>query len=220
MEYGNFLLTLADNLPDPLQENTDFVAYLKDTPEKLYDYADMFMMTLPAPRTAYYESSNFSKIQANVLSYTNQVTDALGFYPIVLYMGLVGQMEDYSQIILFVGIVFNIIIIMFVIVSILLIYSLLMITVETKTFETGVMRLIGLSEAGFIGMIFMQALMFVLPSVICGFAAAVPGIWLLYEFMFTTALGFTPSLAPEPVAVAEAIAVGFFIPLLSAIIPI
>ena len=142
-------------------------------------------MTLPAPRTSYYESSNFSKIQANVLSYSNQVTDALGFYPIVLYMALAEQMEDYSQIILFVGIVFNIIIIMFVIVSVLLIYSLLMISVETKTFETGVMRLVGLSQAGFIGMIFMQALMFVLPSVICGFAAAVPGIWLLYEFMFT-----------------------------------
>ena len=36
---------------------------------------------------------------------------------------------------------------------ILLIYSLLMITTETKTFDTGVMRLLGLTSKGFVGMI-------------------------------------------------------------------
>jgi len=47
-------------------------------------------------------------------------------------LALLGEMEDYALAVLFIGLVFNIIIILFVIVSILLIYSLLMITVETK----------------------------------------------------------------------------------------
>ena len=44
--------------------------------------------------------------------------------------------------------------VIFVVVACLLIYSLLLISVETKTFEIGVMRLIGLSKFGFVGMIF------------------------------------------------------------------
>ena len=43
------------------------------------------------------------------------------------------------------GLIFDIIILLFVIISVLLIYSLLMISVETKTFEIGVMRMVGLA---------------------------------------------------------------------------
>lgn len=54
---------------------------------------------------------------------------------------------------LLLGLLFGIIIILFVVVSVLLIYSLLMISVENKTFETGVLRLLGLSKANCIQMI-------------------------------------------------------------------
>ena len=48
--------------------------------------------------------------------------------------------------ILFIGLIFDILLIMFVVVAVLLIYSLLMISVETKTHEIGIMRLVGLSK--------------------------------------------------------------------------
>ena len=54
---------------------------------------------------------------------------------------------------MFVGLVFDVLLLLFIVVSVLLIYSLLMISVETKTFEIGVMRLVGLSKLGFMGMI-------------------------------------------------------------------
>jgi len=54
---------------------------------------------------------------------------------------------------LLLGLLFSIIIVLFVVVSILLIYSLLMISVETKTFETGVLRLLGLTKYDCIQMI-------------------------------------------------------------------
>ena len=54
---------------------------------------------------------------------------------------------------MFIGLIFDIVLVMFVIVSVLLIYSLLMISIETKTHEIGIMRLVGLSKLGFIGMI-------------------------------------------------------------------
>ena len=80
--------------------------------------------------------------------------------------------------------------IMFIIVAILLIYALLMISVETKTFDIAVMRLIGLSKFGFVTMIFTQSALFVLPSMFLGFAGAIPCIWLIYKLLFTEEKGF------------------------------
>ena len=98
---------------------------------------------------------------------------------------------------MFIGLIFDVIIILFVIVAILLIYSLLLISVETKTFEIGIMRMVGLSERNFIGLIFTQSFLFVLPSVICGFALYVPVMMLVYKYLFTDDLGFKPNYMPS-----------------------
>jgi ABC-type antimicrobial peptide transport system permease subunit len=158
MEYAPFLAQLIDYLPaspaeDPLSSNTEFKDYLRDNLNLAFSYSDMLLMTLPAPRYAHYESSNFDDIQKNVLSYSNEIVDALGFYPVSTHLYLLDQMKDYSMAVMFIGLIFDIILILFIVVSILLIYSLLMISVETKTFEFGVMRMVGLSERGFITMI-------------------------------------------------------------------
>lgn len=60
-------------------------------------------------------------------------------------MDVLNEMKDLSTGVLFLGLVFDIIILLFVVISILLIYSLLMISVESKSFEMGVMRMVGLS---------------------------------------------------------------------------
>jgi len=62
-------------------------------------------------------------------------------------------METYSYAVMFIGLIFDVLLLVFIVVACLLIYSLLLISVETKTFETGVMRLIGLNKGGYIGLI-------------------------------------------------------------------
>ena len=54
---------------------------------------------------------------------------------------------------MFIGLIFDVLLLIFIVIACLLIYSLLLISVETKSFEIGVMRLVGLTKAGFIGMI-------------------------------------------------------------------
>jgi ABC-type antimicrobial peptide transport system permease subunit len=61
-------------------------------------------------------------------------------------MGLLQIMEILSQATLLLGLVFSIIVIMFMVISVLLIYSLLMISVETKSYENGILRVLGLSK--------------------------------------------------------------------------
>lgn len=112
-------------------------------------------MTLPAPRAEYYASSNFDVTQRLVTQYANEVTDALGYYPVLIDLGTLSQMKNYATAVLFMGLIFDIIILLFIIIAVLLIYSLLMISVETKTFEMGVIRMLGLSKNGVIGMVLL-----------------------------------------------------------------
>jgi ABC-type antimicrobial peptide transport system permease subunit len=116
-----------------------------------------------------------------VTQYANQVTEALGYYPVIISLDNLADMKTYSTAVLFMGLIFDIIILLFVIIAILLIYSLLMISVETKTFEMGVIRMLGLSNAGIISMVLLQALMFVVPAILLGFAAASPALKVIYS---------------------------------------
>ena len=141
----------------------------------------MLMATVPAPRYEYYEYSDFNKIKKGVLDHMSGIINKLGTYPIDGEYDLVEQMQLYSYGILMIGLIFDIMLIMFVTISVLLIYSLLMITIETKTFDIGVMRLTGLNSGGFIAMVFIQAIMFVLPSLISAFMCVVPVIWAIYS---------------------------------------
>ena len=146
--------------------------------------------------------------------------EALGFYNIKSNPLLLEALLPYDYAVMFIGLIFDILLIIFVVVAILLIYSLLLISVETKTFEIGVMRLVGLTKLGFVGMIITQAGLFVLPAVLTGFIMAWPAIFTMYKTLFNSSLGYMPSIVPSGSAVAGALFVGVLIPLLSAIIPI
>ena len=131
------------------------------------------------------------------------------------------MMNLYSFALLFIGLVFNILLIMFVIISVLLIYSLLMITTETKTFDIGIMRLLGLSSAGFVVMIFTQAVLFVIPSIICAYICSYPSLYLIFKKLFKNDFGDGGvTFVPDAVATVEAVGIGLLIPTLSAIIPV
>ena len=63
------------------------------------------------------------------------MVEDLGFYDIATDTPLLVDMSLFSYAVLLLGIVFDVIIILLVSISILLIYSILMVSVETKTFE-------------------------------------------------------------------------------------
>jgi ABC-type antimicrobial peptide transport system permease subunit len=129
-------------------------------------------------------------------------------------------MQIFSSAILFLGLIFDIIVLLFVILSILLIYSLLMVSVETKTFEFGVMRMVGLDKRGIIQMIIIQSFMFVIPSVVAGFAMCFPTLKIIDTYVFTDDMGVQKSDLPSTYAVVQALMIGLVIPLVSSIAPI
>lgn len=94
------------------------------------------------------------------------------------------EMEFYGQALLFLGLIFDVIILLFTVLSILLFYSLLMISIESKTFEFGIMRMVGLSRIGIVNVVILQSFMFVLPSLVASFVLAVPTLAIVYSQMF------------------------------------
>ena len=201
-------------------ENQGFKDYILKTPNISDQYANILVGTLPEQRYDYYANPNYEEIKQNVLSELSKIDSALGFFSIMSNPNLLQELEPYSYAVMFIGLIFDLLLIIFIVVSILLIYSLLLISVETKTFEIGVMRLIGLTKGGFIAMIITQSCMFVFPAVILSFASAPPLIYLLFKSLFSSSLGYMPSVAPSAWAVVRALAIGVFIPLISSIIPI
>lgn len=107
----------------------------------------------------------------------------LGDYPVGSEEFLLSEVKNLSFAIMLLGLVFDVVILLLMAVSVLLIYSLLMITVEEKTFDSGIMRLVGLSKAGYATSILVQASCFVFPSIICAFAASIPVMYLLYQLL-------------------------------------
>jgi hypothetical protein len=95
-----------------------------------------------------------------------------------------------------------------------------MIGVETKTMETGIMRMLGTNKRGLVTMVAIQSTMFVTPAILTAFALSFPMIALCYVKVFQEKLteGFEP--VPQPSAVIQALLVGITIPALSSILPI
>lgn len=56
----------------------------------------------------------------------------------------------------------------------MLLYNLLLVSVETKTYELGVLRVLGLNKIGVIFLIITQSLSYVIPAVFVGFCLAFP----------------------------------------------
>lgn len=135
-------------------------------------------------------------------------------------MPLLKTMKLTSAASLLLGLLFGIIIILFIVISVLLIYSLLMISVETKTFETGVLRLLGMSKINCISMIIIQSLLFVIPSIICGYILAIPALSGIFAAIFKNNSDIEVSAVPSLGATLQALLLGLIIPMVSSVLPI
>jgi ABC-type antimicrobial peptide transport system permease subunit len=130
---------------------------------------------MPKPRTSHFEA-DIETIRGRFNKYFKEVEEALGFFPVYLDSYLLNAISYFTRYMMFVAIIFDLVVILLVIISVLLIYSLLVINVETKTFDIGVQRMVGLTKNGIILMVFIQGILFVVPAVTSAFLVAIPAL--------------------------------------------
>ena len=104
-------------------------------------------------------------------------------------------------------------------ISVLLIYSLLMLSMESKSFELGVMRMVGLSKINVMVLIVLQSVMFVIPSIICGFIVSF-GFLQVAKVYAESELHMDFDAIPSLGSILQALFLSTLIPLCSSIMPI
>lgn len=114
----------------------------------LYDYAQEVAVNLPPPRLDAYMDTNYDRIQWSVVRFADDVLYRIGFSQVYVSMPVLQHLQKTKIISLFLGLILNVIIFILLFLSVVLIYSLLMISVETRTFELGILRMIGTTRRG------------------------------------------------------------------------
>lgn len=153
------------------------------------------------------------------MSEVNIVIDSFGFYPVASKEPILREMELFELSLMLLGLIFGVIVILLIVISILLIYSLLQNSVQMKTRDHGIMRMLGLSKCEYITIILVQAFLFVLPSIVLAYILSFPTIWYLYKYKLKLEMS-SVSVVPTVDATLRAFFVGFIIPIVSSLIPI
>ena len=86
---------------------------------------------------------------------------------------------------MFLGIILSMIIVILFLLSVILLYTLLLITVETKTYDLGVLRVLGFNKLGVVLLVITQALSYVIPAIIAGLMLSFPLlVVIIFIFIF------------------------------------
>jgi hypothetical protein len=126
-EADRFMELVSHYLPDPLNEAkySDFHEFLK-RPYFTYQFSDSVIVSLPKPRVSHYENPNFQIIRGKAAEYYMKIEEQLGFFPINVRSYILQDLKKFTMSVMFLGLIFDLIVMLLVIISVLLIYSLLL----------------------------------------------------------------------------------------------
>ncbi|CAD8101464.1 unnamed protein product [Paramecium primaurelia] len=182
------------------------------------DFVDEIRINIP-DRFNIYMDSNYENIQGKITKYASNIRRDLGVYPCNMDLPVLQQLYDSRFGQLFLGIILNMIIVILFLLSVLLLYTLLLISVETKTYDLGVLRVLGFNKLGVVFMVLIQALSYVLPAIIVGIILSIP--FLLYaSSALKASIGVEIEATPTTNAIFMSLGLGLLIPLLSSYVPI
>lgn len=215
MEYDIIQSFLANNShPEMNSESKNNLLQLN-----LYEYAQHIEANLPPPRLNAYLSSNYDVIQWNVVQFAANFMYKIGFDLVDTTLPVLNGVHSYVYFNLFLGLIVNVIIVILLLLSILLIYSLLMINVETRKFEMGVLRLLGTWRSGIIQLLLFQAFSYSLPSWVFGLIVAYGGTFIVVKiFQNLTGISISTGLSVDAILLATGL--GIFIPIVASFFPI
>lgn len=218
MDYDSLVGYIASHLnPIVIPPSPAVVQNL--TKLNLHDYATSILINLPPPRIDTYLSSKYSVIHDRLIHFSNSILFKVGFAQVEVEMPVLRGLAGTETISLFLGLILNVIIFILLFLSVVLIYSLLMISVETRTFEMGILRMIGMARPSLIALLLVQAFAYAIPAWSFGMVSAL----LIYFGASHSVISITQATISRlisPGAFGLATLVGFIVPIASSIFPI
>lgn len=172
MEYGPFMDFMMEYMPSKYTNGTNLTEFVATNPQLLFSYADYLYYDLPSPRYEYYQEQNFNTMKSRITREVAALVEDLGYYSVVPQLPLLIAMEELTLAVVMLGCVFNVVLILMAAIATLLVYSLLMVSVEQKTFNNGVLRMIGVTRTDCILVVVCSTLTFVIPSLVLSYVGA------------------------------------------------
>jgi ABC-type lipoprotein release transport system permease subunit len=185
----------------------------------LYQYAHQVVVSLPPPRTNVYLTSDFDALQKGATEWGSEVGYLVGYGRVWTPMPLLDELQDTQFVALGLGVILNVVILVLLFLSMLLIYSLLMINVDTRTFEMAVFRMLGQRRSGVVHLLLFQAMSYAIPAWILGLVAAQIGGYALAKFFGDYTHIEVPALL-TPTSIIVATVLGVASPILASLLPI
>lgn len=171
MEHEHFFTFISEHLPNDINEMFPTYKHLL-TALNPNDYANTIIVNFPPNRISAYVESDYDMLVQKGAEYANKlVTQFANLVHLNVTMPLIERMEQYNFGSVLLNLTLNIIIISLFILSLILIYSLLLITMETNSFEFGILRLIGTTKRDIVLIVILQCLSFSIPAFALAFAA-------------------------------------------------
>ncbi|KAL6076916.1 FtsX domain-containing protein [Balamuthia mandrillaris] len=215
MEYKTMLQTVFQQMhPDVPTEIRQ-----RWNQTNLYEYARSIVLNYPPPRRNIYLDNDVEAIRKRAERFASKVAHRIGFDQIDMDMPVLSALNKTKFFSMFLGLILNVVIAILLFLSALLIYSLLMVNVETRTFEMGVMRMIGTTRSGVIQLLLCQAFSYAAPSWVLGLVVA-QCLMFVVKVAFEAAAGATVDVQLTWPAILLATALGILVPAIAAIFPI
>ena len=120
---------------------------------------------------------------------------------------------------MFIGVILKLIVFSLFCLSVLMMYNMMMIGVESRNFDFGMLRTVGMNRRSLMLAVLVDSLKYVAVANLLGFPVSY-GTLKLVSGIFTKFFGFEYVLTPTFDAVAIAVVVGFLVPVVASFVPI
>ncbi|EFA79184.1 DUF214 family protein [Heterostelium album PN500] len=215
MDYKTFIEYIVTQLDPQINPISKELISSSD----IYEFAEIVLFNLPPNRMEPYINSNQDTILKYLIQFSSKILYKIGFDQLSGSLPVMSELSGNKYVSLFLGLILNVIIFILLFLSILLIYSLLMIDVETRTFEMGVMRMIGTTRSGIIQLMLCKAFSYSLPSWVLGLVMSqLFGLIVSAGFKSLTGVPIPARLTPSAILLSSGL--GLIIPMAASIFPI
>ena len=185
-----------------------------------YQFAESILVNFLPPRLDVYTNANIDQMHEEVLAFVSPLAHLLHYEELSIRTPIFRMINNTLRwMSLFLGLIMNLIIFVLLLLSVILIYSLLMTSVESRTFQVGILRMVGMRRHQLVQFLVFQALSFSVPSILIG----LPLAQILSYFvsaLFVAIADVKMDVSITLAAIGYAVLLGVSVPIISSLIPI
>ncbi|KAG5493177.1 hypothetical protein GH5_01917 [Leishmania sp. Ghana 2012 LV757] len=173
----------------------------------------------PAARLKAYGSTNFNRIRSNVLPWVSGLLAPIGFAQVNRSTPQLNGLNATRMFSVFLGLIMSVVLLALAFLSVVLIYTLLTVGIETKTYEFGIQRMIGLTKENLIVLVLTNAYAFTLPAWIIGLGTG-QGAYMGARLVFAKIVDVDLPMLVTGASLGWATLAGLGIPIVASLFPI